>query len=55
MAVDLTDHERQLLANILTVEIEASRFPLSPRIEAPGCSSTCSPSAMTERFTALKG
>ena len=31
MADDLTDEERQLLINILTVEIEASKFPLSQR------------------------
>ena len=31
--VDLTDDERQALINLLTVEIEASKFPLSPRIE----------------------
>ena len=28
----LTDDERQLLINLLTVEIEGSRYPLSPRI-----------------------
>jgi hypothetical protein len=33
MTIDLTDEERQLLVNILTVEIEASKYPLSPRIE----------------------
>jgi hypothetical protein len=33
MPVDLTDEERQLLVNLLTIEIEASKFPLSPRIE----------------------
>jgi hypothetical protein len=31
--LDLTDDERQALINMLTVEIEASKFPLSPRIE----------------------
>ncbi len=34
MADDLTDDERKLLVNVLTVEIEASEFPLSPRIVA---------------------
>ncbi len=34
MPFDLTDEERQLLVNTITVEIEASKFPLSPRIEA---------------------
>jgi hypothetical protein len=29
---DLTAEERQVLVNLLTVEIEASKFPLSPRI-----------------------
>jgi hypothetical protein len=33
LTVDLTDDERQALINLLTVEIEASKFPLSPRIE----------------------
>jgi hypothetical protein len=33
VADDLTDEERRLLVNLLTVEIEASKFPLSPRIE----------------------
>lgn len=28
----LTDRERQTLVNLLTVEIQASRFPLSDRI-----------------------
>jgi hypothetical protein len=30
---DLTAEERQLLVTMITVEIEASKFPLSPRIE----------------------
>src|SRR6266478_9779002 len=34
MADDVTDHERKLLVNVLTAEIEASEFPLSPRIVA---------------------
>ena len=34
MIIDLTDEERTLLINMLTVEIEASKFPLSPRIDA---------------------
>ena len=34
MADDLTDDERKLLVNLLTVEIEGSKFPLSPRIES---------------------
>jgi hypothetical protein len=34
MADDLTDDERKLLVNVLTVEIEAGEFPLSPRIVA---------------------
>jgi len=34
MAVDLTDDERKLLVNLLTVEIEGSKFPLSARIES---------------------
>jgi hypothetical protein len=34
MTVDLTDGERHTLVNMLTVEIEASKYPLSPRIEA---------------------
>ena len=33
VTVDLTDDERTALVNLLTVEIEASKFPLSPRIE----------------------
>jgi hypothetical protein len=33
MAIDLTDDERKPLVNLLTVEIEASKFPLSPRME----------------------
>jgi hypothetical protein len=33
VTVDLTAEERHLLVNMLTVEIEASKFPLSPRIE----------------------
>ncbi len=33
MSVDLADDERTALINLLTVEIEASKFPLSPRIE----------------------
>jgi hypothetical protein len=33
MPLDLTNDERKLLVNLLTVEIEASKFPLSPRIE----------------------
>jgi hypothetical protein len=31
-AVDLTDEERHALIGLLTTEIEASRYPLSPRI-----------------------
>jgi hypothetical protein len=34
MADDLTDDERKLLINVLAVEIEGSKFPLSPRIVA---------------------
>jgi hypothetical protein len=34
VTVDLTDDERQILVNMLTLEIEASRFPLSRRVEA---------------------
>jgi hypothetical protein len=30
MADDLTDEDRQILINMLTVEIEASKFPVSP-------------------------
>jgi hypothetical protein len=30
----LSDDEKKLLINLLTVEIEASKFPLSPRIES---------------------
>lgn len=30
----LSDEERRALINLLTVEIEASKFPLSPRIHA---------------------
>jgi hypothetical protein len=30
----LSDDERKLLVNVLTVEIETSNFPLSPRIVA---------------------
>jgi hypothetical protein len=33
MTVDLTDDERTALINLLIIEIEASKFPLSPRIE----------------------
>jgi len=33
VAVELTDEERAALVNMLTVEIEASKYPLSPRIE----------------------
>jgi hypothetical protein len=33
VTIDLTDEERAALANMLTVEIEASKFPLSARIE----------------------
>lgn len=33
MPIDLTDEERQALINMLTVEIEQSKLPLSPRIE----------------------
>jgi hypothetical protein len=33
MSIDLTDEERSALVNMLTVEIEASKYPLSPRIE----------------------
>lgn len=33
MTVDLTDEERAALINLLTVEIEGSKFPLSPRTE----------------------
>jgi len=33
MTVELADDERKLLVNLLTVEIEGSKFPLSPRIE----------------------
>jgi hypothetical protein len=32
-AAELTREERQLLINLLTVEIEASKYPLSPRLE----------------------
>jgi hypothetical protein len=32
--LELTEEERQALVNLLTVEIETSRFPLSLRIEA---------------------
>lgn len=32
-SVDLTDEERETLINMLTTEIEASKFPLSLRIE----------------------
>jgi len=32
MSVDLADEERAALVNMLTVEIEASKYPLSPRI-----------------------
>jgi len=35
MTVDLIDDERTALINLLTVEIEASKFPLSPRIQQP--------------------
>ena len=31
--VDLTDEERAALVGMLTTEIEASRYPLSPRAE----------------------
>lgn len=34
MTIDLTDEERAALINTLTVEIEASKFPLPPRIES---------------------
>ncbi len=34
MPDSLTDEERKLLVNVLTVEIEGSKFPLSPRIVA---------------------
>ena len=30
--VDLTDEERQAVIGLVTTEIEASRYPLSPRI-----------------------
>jgi hypothetical protein len=33
VTIDLTDEERQLLVNLLTIEIEGSKYPLSPRIE----------------------
>ena len=33
MTDDLTGDERQALINLLTVEIEASKFPLSPRVQ----------------------
>jgi hypothetical protein len=32
MTDSLTDEERRALVNLLTVEIEESKFPLSPRI-----------------------
>lgn len=34
MPNDLTDDERKLLVNMLTLEIEGSKFPLSQRVEA---------------------
>jgi hypothetical protein len=34
VTVDLTDDERQALVNLLTVELDPHKFPLSPRIEA---------------------
>ena len=33
MEYDLTDDERDALISMLSTEIEASRFPLSPRIQ----------------------
>ena len=38
MEYDLTDEERDAIVGLLTTEIEASRFPLSPRIERLNCS-----------------
>jgi hypothetical protein len=32
MIVDLTDDEREALLNLITVEIQSSHYPLSPRI-----------------------
>lgn len=32
-AIELTDEERRLLINMLTVEIEACKYPLRPRVE----------------------
>lgn len=34
MLDDLTDEERRLLVDILTLEITGSKFPLSPRTES---------------------
>lgn len=34
MPDDLTDDEKKLLINLLTLEIEANKFPLSPRVES---------------------